>query len=1118
MKRECGPDTCLRQQVDQMLQDHGEAGCFLSTNALDTSECHHALPAEAAGAMIGRYKLLEQIGEGGCGVVWMAEQTQPVRRRVALKVIKLGMDTRQVIARFEAERQALALMDHPNISKVLDAGATGTGRPYFVMELVRGIKITDYCDRNHLPTGDRLALFNQVCQAIQHAHLKGIIHRDIKPSNILVTLHDGVPVPRVIDFGISKATTGQRLTDKTLFTSFEQFIGTPAYMSPEQAQMSGLDIDTRSDIYSLGVLLYELLTGRTPFDAKNLMAAGLDAMRRIIREEEPVRPSTCLSTMLAADQTTVARQHHTETRKLTHYLRGDLDWIVMKALEKDRTRRYETASALALDIQSHLKNEPVLARPPSTGYRFRKLVRRNRLAVFSASAVIIALVAGLGVASRMFIREKQARERSLAAEQEQGRLREKAEKQERKAVAEATKSRQVAQLLTDMLQGVNLSVALGRDTKLLKDILDESAVHIAQELKEQPEVEADMRTIVGEVFRKLEDWDRAREMHQKALAIRKSLFGNENKEVAASLHNLANTLPFVESEVMNREALALRRKLLGNEHEDVAESLVSLTLNQRMQNKFVEGEIFGREAVAITRKCFGNEHPRLASSLLELASVVGHQGRAAESEKIHREVLAMRRKLLGEIRPEVAESYSHLTDVTEQQSKWEEAIVFARQSLEIYRKLLGGDHPIIEDLLGRIGLFLANGDRVAEAEATFREALALKRKRIGDDHHSVAVLMQNIGEMLIRQKKKPEAETIYRESLAIYRKLDGNEHQNVAESQVELSRIIESTGKFSEAEAMLRDSLTIFRKTGGDEALVAGILHALSRVCMKQQKFPEAEAMCRESLAMMRTFYGDESRNVAVMYASLATIHAKQNRLEEAEVLSRQGLAILAKLAPQHGPDRVAGILILARTLRQEKKYAEGEALCREAIAAGHSPQWSDYNAPQAAQADLAHLLTDWAWDERAENPKLNPGAADRAREAERLLRACSAALQNLGPAASWKAEAAYSRLFGGALVAVAATNPNLTAADRESKFKEAEKVLLYGDTKMQLDPGIALLDKQIDLARLVRLYKAWGRTDKAAVWQRKCDEIDMRIAQLKIPTATESPNNTGKSAPKGSD
>ena len=363
---------------------------------------------EKAGDHINRYKLLQEIGEGGCGTVYMAEQEQPVRRRVALKVIKLGMDTKQVIARFEAERQALALMDHPNIAKVLDAGATDTGRPFFVMELVRGVPITEYCDQNNLSTLQRLDLFTPVCKAIQHAHQKGIIHRDIKPSNILVTLHDGVPVPKVIDFGIAKAID-QPLTEKTLFTRFEQFMGTPAYMSPEQAEMSGLDVDTRSDIYSLGVLLYELLTGKTPFDSKELAKSGVDAMRKTIREQEPVRPSTKVATLQGEERTITARRRSTDSSKLLHQLKGDLDWIVMKCLEKDRTRRYDTANGLALDVQRYLDNEPVAARPPSTVYRFQKAFRRHKLVFAAGGAVFAVLILGIIGTTVGFLRSERQR-------------------------------------------------------------------------------------------------------------------------------------------------------------------------------------------------------------------------------------------------------------------------------------------------------------------------------------------------------------------------------------------------------------------------------------------------------------------------------------------------------------------------------------------------------------------------------------------------------------------------------------------------------------------------------------------------------------------------------------
>jgi serine/threonine protein kinase/WD40 repeat protein len=366
------------------------------------------LVGETPGVANGRYQILGQLGEGGFGIVYIAEQREPVKRQVALKIIKLGMDTRQVVARFEAERQVLAWMDHPNIAKVFDAGATDTGRPFFVMELVRGVKITDYCDQNSLPTKARLDLFLQVCRAIQHAHQKGIIHRDIKPSNILVTLNDGMPVPKVIDFGIAKAASGERLTDKTVFTAFEQFVGTPAYMSPEQTAMSVLDIDTRSDIYSLGVLLYELLTGRLPFDPTEL-AAGLDAMRRIICEKDPVRPSSMLSHLGGPDVITVARRRRVEPPRLIQLVRGDLDWIAMKCLEKDRTRRYDTASGLAADIQRHLANAPVLARPPSNLYLVQKLVQHHKQAFLAATCVALALIAGLIVSTILYYGEAHAK-------------------------------------------------------------------------------------------------------------------------------------------------------------------------------------------------------------------------------------------------------------------------------------------------------------------------------------------------------------------------------------------------------------------------------------------------------------------------------------------------------------------------------------------------------------------------------------------------------------------------------------------------------------------------------------------------------------------------------------
>ena len=550
---ECEGDPDLRQRLEALLAAHEEPESLAGPNRWVQLDDEPA-PAEQVGSLVGCYKLLEKLGVGGFGEVWAAEQNAPVRRRVALKVIKLGMDTKQVVARFEAERQALAMMDHPNIAKVLDVGTTDVGRPFFVMELVRGIRITDYCDQANLTTKERLDLFIKVCQAIQHAHQKGIIHRDIKPSNILVTLHDGVPVPKVIDFGIAKATVG-RLTDATVYTQLHQFIGTPAYMSPEQAEMSGLDIDTRSDIYSLGVLLYELLAGSTPFDAKELMSGGIDAMRRTIREKEPQRPSTKLSQTLvaadvrrlksaASDTPSSEEEVRASSRRLLRVketitlLKGDLDWIVMKCLEKDRQRRYETANGIAADLKRHLNNEPVVARPPSAAYKFQKAVRRNKLVFAAGTAVAIALVAGLCLAALGWRQTRVERDNAQAA---------------------------LHFIQDDVLSQASPGSQPNRELTV-RALLDRVADRLDHASGRPPLVEASIRQTLGSGYTELGAYEKAVQHYERALQLQLEHLDEDSPDTLRSVYGLAMARwwsgSMVQADELTRRGLETSRRIL----------------------------------------------------------------------------------------------------------------------------------------------------------------------------------------------------------------------------------------------------------------------------------------------------------------------------------------------------------------------------------------------------------------------------------------------------------------------------------------------------------------------------------------------------------------------------
>jgi serine/threonine protein kinase/tetratricopeptide (TPR) repeat protein len=858
----CGDDATMVDQILALLQAHKDGGPLGESAAVASTQLLPPPPAgERKGDKIGRYQILQLLGQGGYGSVYMAEQEEPVRRRVALKLIKLGMDTEQVIARFEAERQALSMMEHPNIARVLDAGATDTGRPFFVMELVRGIKITDYCDQNQLSTAKRLELFGQVCRAIQHAHQKGIIHRDIKPSNILVTLHDGVPVPKVIDFGIAKAIH-QRLTDKTVFTELQQFIGTPAYMSPEQAEMSGLDVDTRSDVYSLGVLLYELLTSQTPFDPAQLAKAGLDAMRRTIREQEPPRPSTKLSTMLAADLTTIARHRCSAPPKLIHQVRGDLDWIVMKALEKDRTRRYETASNFASDIEHFLHNEPVTAHPPSQLYRFQKLVGRNKVVFAASCAVAVAVLGGLVLSTWMFFIKQEAL---------------------RRADTEARSSQQVATFLKEMLQGVGPAVAQGRDTLLLRDILENTVKRVTTELRDQPEVQAEICNTIGEVYRALGNPAKAERMHRDARALQGQNPRTNPAAVATSLNDLALVLrdqgQLAEAEALHRQALQLRRKLFGENNADVANSLNNLGLVLRDQGKAAEAEGLHRAALATQKKLFGERHSTVATSLNNLALALRDQGKLADAETRMRESLAMQKELSADNKPTFAMTLDSLAFILRNQDRLDEAEKLERQSLDLLRRILPSDHALVATALHNLSLIRSAQGNFDDAHDLCLQSLAMRRRLQGAESREVASSLDNLSLILRKLKRFPESETNALSALAIRKKLDGETSLPVAYSLNTLGLIFRDSRKLRESEDAFRQALIMQKKyLSEDHPDVATTLSNLALTLRDEGDLTSAEAAIRAALAARKKTFGDTHPIVTNSLIELTNVLALQHK------------------------------------------------------------------------------------------------------------------------------------------------------------------------------------------------------------------------------------------------
>lgn len=746
-----------------------------------TSEWWSPVTGESHPDRIGPFKILQVLGEGGMGIVYEAEQTAPVRRRVALKIIKVGMDTKEVVARFEAERQALAVMDHPNIAKVLDAGATDTGRPYFVMELVHGVKLTEYCDANHLSVHERLELFATVCQAIQHAHQKGVIHRDLKPSNVLVSERDGVASPKIIDFGVAKAM-GYHLTDRTLVTTHGTAIGTPAYMSPEQAEMSQLDVDTRTDIYALGVMLYELLVGKLPLDPTDIGMPAFIA-KLVLRDTEHPTPSTSFS-KLGSEIQTVARLRRVDPSTLRRELRGDLDWIIMKAMDKDRKRRYETANGLALDIQRHLHDEPVLARPPSTSYRLRKFVRRNRAWVAAGGLAAASLVAGLALASIGLVRANRAQEQTAR---------------------EAEAARQVSDFLVGLFAVSDPDEARG-NTITAREILDRGAAEITRELSGQPVVQARLMHTIGQVYNELGLFEQGRPLLEQALTIRERELGSDDPEVAATLDDLANlhrvrgSLPVAESLMLR--SLEINERVLGTDDPAVAANLGGLGGIYMAQGRYAEAVPMFQRSVEINERTHEVPDADFAAALFNLGTIYLVQGRLADAEPLLQRALTIREEVLEPGHPDLGASFNNLGALYWRQENFARALTVFQRALEMFERALGPEHPNTANALNNLGETRWALGRYDAAESLLVRTLSLKERILDPDNPSIANTVNALANVRRDQGRSAEAESLYRRALTMRERLLGPTAPPVAETLDDYAKLLHATGRRDEAQRL----------------------------------------------------------------------------------------------------------------------------------------------------------------------------------------------------------------------------------------------------------------------------------------------------------------------------
>jgi serine/threonine protein kinase/tetratricopeptide (TPR) repeat protein len=894
----CRDDTTLRAQVNDLLRDHEQVGRFLETSAADRQpEAAADTPyqpaglgaenrppprtlSERPGTHIGPYKLLQKIGEGGMGVVYMAEQEKPVRRTIALKIIKPGMDTDQVVARFEAERQALALMDHQNIARVLDVGTTDTGRPYFVMELVKGVPITEYCDQNRLTPQERLELFAPVCQAIQHAHQKGLIHRDVKPSNVLVTLYEGKPVPKVIDFGVAKAID-QRLTEKTMFTQLGQIVGTLEYMSPEQAEMGALDVDTRTDIYALGVLLYELLTGSTPLQKAKLREMAYTEVLRRIREEEPPKPSTRLNESRDT-LPSVSAQRHSEPVKLTKLVRGELDWIVMKALEKDRTRRYETANGFARDIERYLAGDPVEAGPPSATYKLRKLARKHRGALTTIGAFAGLLLLAAATSTYLAIQASRAERAARAAEAATRRERDRAVDAEGKAQGnlvkvqeeekKAKQSESEMRAVLEFFRNKVLAAARPKDQEgglginaTIRAAVDAAAPGIEKSFAGQPTVEASIRDTLGQSYLYLGDPALAIRHHEHALALRRQLLGPDHPDTLTSMSSLATAYwfagRFADAVPLHEEALKRRQATLGPNHSDTLESMGSLAVAYQDAGRVADALRLFEETLKRQQMTLGPEHPDMLTTMNNLATAYQDAGRLDQALPLFEESLKRRRATVGPDQPLTLTSMSNLARAYCLAGRLADALPLHEKTLTRQRATLGPNHPNTLVSMNNLALAYRDLGQAAKALPLFEETLKRRQAALGPDHPDTLTSMNNLA-LAYRDIGRPaEAVTLYEETLKRAKAKLGADHRLTLLVTNNLAAAYQAAGRLPDALPLFEAALKERTATlGPDHPDTLTSMTNLARAYLGD-KPAQAERLLRQALAVLERKSPDDWQN-----------------------------------------------------------------------------------------------------------------------------------------------------------------------------------------------------------------------------------------------------------------